>query len=232
MEKNNKKAIASVVAILLFSVAPITLAQTTSTDYALLPGTASYLPSDSQNLGPVPSDQLFSDLILNFKAEYHPPGQQLTEQLNNASSQSITPQEYGELYGATDQEIATTTQWLSGNGFTGITVANGKNWITFSGTAGQVESAFHLQINNYLIDGNECYATPDNQSVPASLASFTIGIESLSNCFPPQPQTVSSKSSLLFGVPDDLLTIVLILIILIFTGIIFWHRRWRIRDRA
>jgi hypothetical protein len=113
---------------------------------------------------------------------------------NNASSPSfrkwLTPEQYAAQFGAADQDVQTVSGWLSSSGFTVEQVARGKNWIRFSGTAGQVESAFQTEIHSYLVNGTSHYANATALSIPAALAPAVTGVVSLNN-FISTPQHVT-----------------------------------------
>ena len=72
--------------------------------------------------------------------------------------QWLTPQQYGSLFGMSDADLASVKAWLESQGFTIEGVANGRNSITFSGTAGQVESAFATELHRYLSRGETHFA--------------------------------------------------------------------------
>src|SRR5262245_61756119 len=71
---------------------------------------------------------------------------QLLEQQQDPSSPNyhhwLTPDEYANRFGASQEDIDKITAWLKEQGFNVIGVARGRNWIAFSGDAAQVENAF------------------------------------------------------------------------------------------
>jgi subtilase family serine protease len=154
----------------------------------VLPGTASYLPAGVQEVGPVaPSTAEQSVLlVLTQTAQQKADEQEFLNELQDPKSpnfhQWLTPAQYNARFGPSSAEVATITQWLLGAGFTNIQPQG--LTMSFDGTAGQLESAFGISINNYIVNGKQCEASPDNQSVPANIASFTDGF-SISDCFPP-----------------------------------------------
>src|ERR1700693_3328582 len=54
----------------------------------------------------------------------------------------LTPEQYGDRFGLSAGDIKKITNWLQSQGFSIGRVARGRNWITFSGTVAQAESAF------------------------------------------------------------------------------------------
>ena len=110
---------------------------------------------------------------------------QLIDNMHNASSPSfhkwLTPEQFAAQFGADDEDVQTVSGWLSSNGFTVDQVARGKNWIRFSGTAGQVENAFQTEIHAYSVNGASHYANSRALSIPAALAPAVTGVVSMNN---------------------------------------------------
>lgn len=106
----------------------------------------------------------------------------------------LTPQEFGAQFGAADSDIQTITNWLESQGFTINQVSNGRTIIDFSGTAGQVQQAFHTQIHQYLINGVQHWANATNPQIPAALTPVIAGPATLHN-FTKQPQLIHSNQT-------------------------------------
>jgi hypothetical protein len=114
---------------------------------------------------------------------------QFMEQQQDKSSPNyhvwLTPQDFGAQYGPADADITAVTQWLTSEGFRIEKVYSGKTVIEFSGTAGQVRTAFGTAIHSYEVDGKLYSANVIDPQVPAALAPVVAGIVSL-NSFPRQ----------------------------------------------
>jgi uncharacterized protein (TIGR03437 family) len=127
----------------------------------------------------------------------------------------LTPEEYGQRFGASDADISQITQWLEQQGLQVLSVARGRNWIAASGTAAQVEPAFQTEIHNYLADGETHFANASEPSVPAAFASMVDSIRGLNNfrmkprlhASNTQPHYTSSSSHAHYLAPDDVATI-------------------------
>ena len=104
---------------------------------------------------------------------------------NSGYHKWLTPEQFGELYGPEDSDVAAVSGWLQGHGFSIARVTAGKTAIEFSGTAGQIRDAFHTEIHTYLVNGEPHHANNLNPQVPAALASVVAGITPL-NDFRPQ----------------------------------------------
>lgn len=109
--------------------------------------------------------------------------QKLLEDQQDKSSLSyhawLTPAQFGSQFGATYTTVQRVTTWLASQGFREVNVAAGKTVIEFSGTAGQVRSAFHTEIHRYVVNGEEHIANASDPQIPASLAPVIRGIVSL-----------------------------------------------------
>jgi len=111
-----------------------------------------------------------------------------THTLGNAQYHKwLKPEQFGALYGPSDQDIAVVSGWLGKHGLAVARVTKGKTAIEFSGTAGQLRTAFNTEIHIYVMDGQEHYANDRDPQIPAVLAPVVAGITPLNN-FVPQPQ--------------------------------------------
>ena len=104
----------------------------------------------------------------------------------------LTPKQYGETFGVSDQDIAAVKSWLKTQGFKVNGVYPNKMQIDFSGTVQQVNAAFHTQENVYQTLDGAHYASARNVSVPAALAPVITGVLGL-NSFRPHPMRVPTK---------------------------------------
>ena len=55
-------------------------------------------------------------------------------------------------------------------------VARSRNWLAFSGTAGQVKTAFQTEIHYYLVEGEKHFANATEPTIPVALESMVIGL--------------------------------------------------------
>jgi len=101
----------------------------------------------------------------------------------------LTPQQWADRFGVSPNDIAKITAWLKSQGFTVGAVANGRNWITFSGTAAQVQAAFGAPIHRYEVNGEMHLANASAPQIPSSLVGIVSGIHGM-NDFRPKPRAV------------------------------------------
>ena len=71
--------------------------------------------------------------------------------------------------------------WLEAQGFTVTQTARSRTWVSFSGTAAQVQTAFQTEIHNFSLNGETYYANATEPSVPSALADVVSGIRALDN---------------------------------------------------
>jgi subtilase family serine protease len=127
----------------------------------------------------------------------------------------LTPEEYGNRFGLSQNDLNKITAWLKAQGFTVISVAGGRNSIVFSGTAAQIETAFGTEIHRYNIGKEEHFSNSTAVKIPAAWAGVVTGIRGL-NSFRMKPMNVKKRlhgdyySSALqsqFLAPGDIATI-------------------------
>ncbi|HYA17896.1 MAG TPA: S53 family peptidase, partial [Bryobacteraceae bacterium] len=98
----------------------------------------------------------------------------------------LTPEQYADRFGLSQADMAKIRAWLESEGFTIALTARGRNSITFSGTAGQVEKTFQTEIHRYFVDGQMHYANSTEPSIPAALGGIVGSIRGLHD-FKPRP---------------------------------------------
>src|SRR5581483_565860 len=109
-------------------------------------------------------------------------GETLADQANPASPRYhswLTPDEYAQRFGASQSDVDKLVGWLESQGFAVQAVARSRAWITFSGSAQQVQRAFGTAIHRYNVNGRNHYANSSEASVPAALAPEVIGFRGL-----------------------------------------------------
>src|SRR5271155_2252893 len=111
--------------------------------------------------GPVAASQEISGIRLAMKPTA---GQQadldqlLAEQQDPASPNYhrwLTPEQFAERFGLSANDVARVTAWLESAGFRVDYVARARNYVMFSGTAGQVLATFRTEIHRYQAGGRD-----------------------------------------------------------------------------
>lgn len=106
--------------------------------------------------------------------------------LNDPSSpnykQFLTPEEFKNQFGPTDQTVTNVKSFLTSKGFKVDNVSSNNAFITVSGTTGQMEDAFGVTINNYKNSkGQSYYSNAQAPSIPAEFAGVITDAEGLNN---------------------------------------------------
>ncbi|HTW73468.1 MAG TPA: protease pro-enzyme activation domain-containing protein [Steroidobacteraceae bacterium] len=141
--------------------------------------------------------------------------QQYLHDLQDRTSPSfhrwLNPAQLAQSYGPSMHDLRAISGWLQQQGFTVNSASQSSLIIDFSGTAGQVRSAFRTEIHSLAVNGRRHIANMSDPQIPAALAPLVVGIVSL-NDFRPYPlhrpraqYTLSSGQTLLS--PADLATL-------------------------
>ncbi len=127
-------------------------------------------------------------LVLKHSATQQAALDQFLSDVHNPASASyhkwLTPAQFGQQFGPSDQDIATVESWLSAHGFNVTGVKPGKQVVEFSGSVAQLRDAFQTQIHQYQINGQTRYAAANNPTIPTALAPVVGGFVSLSDFHP------------------------------------------------
>src|SRR5271155_714381 len=111
-------------------------------------------------------------LVLKRSPELEAALESLLDQQQDKSSPNyhnwLTPEQFGQQFGPPDQDIAAVTAWLQSHGFHVANVSNGRTVIEFSGTAAQVQAAFHTSIHKYTVNGTDHWANSSDPQIPAA----------------------------------------------------------------
>ena len=107
----------------------------------------------------------------------------------------LTPEQFGQQFGATDQDIQAITTWLASHGLQVTQVSKGRSLIEFSGTIVQVQDAFHTSIHRFTVNGEDHMANASDPQVPAALAPAIQTISGLHNFRPRALSHLTGKFS-------------------------------------
>jgi hypothetical protein len=150
------------------------------------------------DMGPVEDSFKLENISLMFKPTQ---SQQaglttLLDELQNPSSpnfhQWLAPEQYADRFGQGQNDINQVVTWLEAQGFQITQTARSRTWVSFSGTAAQVQAAFQTEIHNFSLNGKTYYSNATEPSVPSALADVVLGIRALDN-YPLKPRGVFRK---------------------------------------
>src|SRR5580704_853006 len=105
--------------------------------------------------GPVDSALKLSHVMLKLKpsaAQQADLDRLLAEQQDRSSRNYhawLTPEQFADRFGSSPNDIAQVVSWLQSEGLAVDAASRGRNWIWFSGTAGQVQAALRTEIRRY-----------------------------------------------------------------------------------
>jgi len=93
----------------------------------------------------------------------------------------LTPEQYGDRFGLSPNDLKKITDWLQSQGFTHVNVVRSSNIVKFSGTAAQVEATFRTQIHRYEVEGKFQFSNVTPPQIPAALSGIVMGMRGLNN---------------------------------------------------
>ncbi len=149
-------------------------------------GNTPYQANAASDQGAVDDSFRLDHILLQLKrpVEVQAALELFIEELHNPKSPSfhkwLTGQQFGKQFGLAPEDLVGVSSWLESHGF----AVNGiypNSAIEFSGTAGQIRSAFHTQIHHVVINGEEHYANMTDPQIPAALSQVISGTVSLND---------------------------------------------------
>lgn len=88
----------------------------------------------------------------------------------------LTPTEFGNKFGVTDEEAGQVQQWLQSQGLTVHGISKSHRFIIFSGNVSQVENAFSTQMHSYTYKDQTFIANSSDIQIPAALKNVVKGV--------------------------------------------------------
>ena len=129
-------------------------------------------------------------LLLQRSPEQETALRELLDQQQDKTSPNyhawLTPAQFGTQFGPADSDVQAVTDWLQSHGFQNVKVSPGRTTIEFSGNVGQVRNAFHTEIHQFSVHGEQHMANVSDPQIPAALAPVLRGVVGLHN-FRPKP---------------------------------------------
>ena len=158
-----------------------------------LPGNVHGLAKPENDIGRADGSRPLQGISLTFRPS---PAQQkdldnFLAELGDPASPNyhkyLTPRQYGQRFGISQNDLDKVIAWLESKGFTNLKVGNGRNEISFDGTVAEVESTFGMEMHHYLVDGEVHIANASDPLIPQALAGSVVSIVGL-NSFAPKPR--------------------------------------------
>lgn len=187
-------------------------------ELAVLPGSQHPAANPQFDAGRVPAGTRLNGITIAFSRSA---GQQaaldaLMKAQQDPTSPSyhqwLTPDQFAARFGMAQADIDAVTGWLERQGFTVDSLNRSRNAIHFSGSVGQVESAFQTQMHYYTVAGEKHFAPSTSLSIPAGFVGVVGAVRNLTD-FRPHPQHVIAKGAFTSGTsgnvffqPGDIVT--------------------------
>jgi hypothetical protein len=158
-----------------------------NTNLTMLHGNVHRLARPEFDRGAIPDAQPANRMVLLLQRspEQEAALRQLLDEQQSKDSKNyhawLTPEQFGKQFAPADEDVQAVTSWLQGQGFQIGHVAAGGMFIEFTGTVGQVRSAFHTDIHRFVVNGEEHFANVSDPQIPATLTPVVAGIVSLHN---------------------------------------------------
>ncbi len=151
------------------------------------------IPSGAQpdrDTGPVDPSRVIQPVTLLFKPsdlQRKALSQLLLDQRNPSSPayhRWLTPFEFADQFGLSPHDFVAIIRWLEAQGLSITYRANGRNWIACSGTAANLQKAFHTPIHYFQENGRTYFANTATVSIPAALADVVSAVRGLDDFHP------------------------------------------------
>ena len=124
----------------------------------------------------------------------------------------LTPEEFGEHFGVSENDLVKIEGWLHGHGFQVEGVNPDRRTMVLSGTAAQVQAAFQTAIHLYMVEGRVHHANASAPGIPSALSGVVVGVVSLNDFFSAPQHAIGlapafDSGSSHYLAPSDLATI-------------------------
>jgi Pro-kumamolisin, activation domain/Bacterial Ig-like domain (group 3) len=168
---------------------------------AVLKGNTHPLALAQYDRGAAPADLPMNRMLLVLKRspEQEAALSKLLDDQQDKSSPSyhrwLTPDEFGRQFGPADQDMQVITSWIASHGFEINNVSKGRTVMEFSGSAAQVQEAFHTSIHKFTVKGEDHWANASDPQIPAALTPVVAGVHTLHN-FYKKPQIHLSEQKI------------------------------------
>jgi len=152
-----------------------------------IPGNVHPLAQAKFDQGPIDPEMRMNYIMLMVKpsaAQQTDLDGLLADRQNPSSPQFhkwLTPEEFGERFGLSAGDSSKVAAWLRAEGLTVNRVARARNWLAFSGTAGQVSKALRTSFHSFEVDGKTHFANTTAPAVPDALAGMVGGFLGLND---------------------------------------------------
>jgi len=181
-------------------------------------GTTPVQAQPKYDRGAVPPDFRLGNITLMLRpsAAQQTALEQLLAELQDPASPNyhnwLTPESYADRFGSSAADIDKLSAWLRSQGFSLQYTARGRDFISFSGSARQVQATLHTEIHRYQVGSETHFANATDVSLPSALEPLVASVLGLHDFHPKAPRKKALPGYLAgdgnnYLVPDDLATI-------------------------
>jgi hypothetical protein len=128
--------------------------------------------------------------------------------------QWLTPEQFGARFGVSQGDTDKISAWLKSQGFKVTYVARGREFLSFDGNAGQIESTFQTEIHSFNVNGKMHFANVKAPRMPAALSGIVGAFRGMHDFLPrsmlkkhPDYTVSISGQTFEFLAPGDIATI-------------------------
>src|ERR1700722_8568941 len=146
--------------------------------------------------GPVDASLHLDGITLSFKptvAQRSAMQDLLRQQQDTASANYhrwLQPEQPPARFGLSPADLAKVAAWAVSQGFRVEYQSHTRTFIRLSGSAAQVQNAFHLELHRYEVDGETHFANAADPSIPAALEPLVSVIRGLDDFYPKPPHRI------------------------------------------
>ncbi len=164
--------------------------QIDETHMVTLAGNTRFEATSRNDRGRVAPDFALEHMLLQLKRapELEQQFAQHIESLTDKNSPNyrhwMSAAEQGRRYGLAQQDVDAVSGWLKSKGLAVNYVYPNRMVIDFSGTAAQINAAFHTEIHYLEVSGKRHYANMSDPQIPEALAPAITGVVSMHNFKP------------------------------------------------
>jgi subtilase family serine protease len=146
--------------------------------------------NSANDRGRVPGDLAMEHMLLQLQrpAEQEQALNEFIDQAHDPNSPNyqkwMTAEQFGASFGPAASDIAAVTGWLESKGLTVNSVSPSGMQIDFSGSAENVQAAFHTEIHYLRVNGATHLGNMTDPQIPEALAPAVAGVVSLHDFSP------------------------------------------------
>lgn len=141
--------------------------------------------NSANDLGAVPPDteiDRFTIVLARSPQQQAEFAQFLADQQNPGSPEYhrwLTPEQVGERFGLTQSDVAAVSGWLQSQGLHIVFVSPSRIFIGFGGKAGDLGRAFHTELHNYKVSGDELVSVSSVPMIPRALSPVIMAVRGI-----------------------------------------------------